>query len=115
MSRRLSTRPSSFPPTQVKPAPKFPPGTILYATAPDGTPVSFVANTLFLKRYKRGQPLPEVQVLTARDFRRAADLFAWLGPGATVDAWNAAEPATLAATATHYGAWDGHVITLPKN
>jgi hypothetical protein len=115
MSRRLSTRPSPFPPTQVKPPPKFPPGTILYATAPDGSPVSFVANSLFLKRYKRGQPLPEVQVLTARDFRRVADLFAWLGPGATVEVWNAAEPAALAATATHYGTWDGNTLTLPKN
>jgi hypothetical protein len=115
MSRRLSTTPSPFPPTQVKQAPKFPPGTLLYATAPDGSPVSFIANSLFLKRSKPGQPLPQAQVLTARDFRRATDLFAWLGKGATVEVWNSAEPAALSATAAHYGTWDGRVLTLPKN
>jgi len=114
-SRRLSTKPSPNPPTQVRRAPEFPKDTIIYATAPDGQPVSFVMGPLFLKRYTRGQPLPPVQVLTGRDFRRVADLIAWRAPGTPLEIWAAPQDvAAVATVAGHYGDWDGKTL-LPKN
>ena len=80
------------------------------ATAPDGRPVSFAMGDRFLKRYNRGQQLPPVQVLTARDFRRVADLIAWRAPGTPLEIWGP----QVAAVASYYGDWDGKTLR-PKN
>lgn len=109
--RRLSARPGNLEVRQQPRAPQFPLGTLFYARK-DGAEVSFLMNNVFLKRRRAGEPMPAVQVLTGRDFRRAADLFTWLGGGAAVEIHCAADPAGLTAAAEHYGVWDGRILKL---